>query len=432
MSRLLDLAGRVVERVAQDATAVRVLSDWIGDGAEPVQRRVAERRAEVCLKCPYNKPSRRKLEAGVAKAILEQESLRKNLDLTIPNEGRLGSCAKCGCFLKLKVWVPSKHLRDRDMPPACWIPRERAGDVRYSAEDRILAHYRSVNSVTVGRSKAVFNERYTLTNVAQGLGDSVILTDVWNASRRKVRPYSNSGHFTELTKFIPGWVTQPNSPFLIDYPTANVTWDLGNGHNFQRIRRLYGLPVDVKPKGDLSGIATMKRPNKVIIHLDPGVHVNWQRRFLHPRARMVYPENVQVITQWAQDCGMECVTVGGIAIPGVRHVATSSTGALIHEIASASWFLGIMSGPMHVAAALGLRCVVIINFPEPQRIFLPTLVTTGQVEEEWFYPQNVHLHQDSEGPLVPRFTLDSLKAAFAGDVYPYWDDRWLPLIHEMP
>lgn len=428
---LRGLAERVVERFSQDAAALSALTAWVGEGSEPVERRVAERRAEVCLKCPHNKLSRRKLEVGVAKAILAQEEVRKGLDLSLPREGSLHSCNRCGCYLKLKVWVPVKHLSADDMPPTCWIPQERAGNLRYSAEDRILEHYRLARPVAAGRSKAVFNDRYTITNVAQGLGDSMILTDVWNASGRTVQPYSNSKNFAALTGFIPGWSNRSISPLMIDYPTANVTWDLGNGHNIQRIRRLFGVPVDVKPKGDLSGVVSHTRnPRKVVIHLDPGVHVNWQRRNIHPRARQVYPENIEAISTWARASGMDCFTVGGVMVPGIRHVSTPTVESLVHEIATASWFVGIMSGPMHVATALGLRCVVIINFPEANRIFLPTLVSTGQVEEEWFYPQNVHLHQDGDGPLVPRFSEDTLKAAFAGDVYPFWDDRWLPLIHE--
>jgi len=85
---------------------------------------------------------------------------------------------------------------------------------------------------------------------------------------------------------------------------------------------------------------------------------------------------------------------------------------------------------MHVAAALGIKSVVVINFPEPEKIYLPTLVSTGQVEEEWFYPQNVHLHQDGEGEQVKQATLQNFKRAFNGEIYPFWSDKYLPLIHE--
>jgi len=61
---------------------------------------------------------------------------------------------------------------------------------------------------------------------------------------------------------------------------------------------------------------------------------------------------------------------------------------------------------------------------------LPTLVDTLEVESEWLYPQNVHLHQDNAGPLVPRFSADTLRAAFNGEVYPYFKNDWLNLIYE--
>jgi len=99
-------------------------------------------------------------------------------------------------------------------------------------------------------------------------------------------------------------------------------------------------------------------------------------------------------------------------------------------MATGEWFLGIISGPMHVATALGLRGIVIINFPKPQKIFLPTVVSCGQIEEEWFPPQHVFLHQDGEGPLVKRSTFDNIKRAFNGEIYPFWNDKYLGLIHE--
>jgi hypothetical protein len=85
---------------------------------------------------------------------------------------------------------------------------------------------------------------------------------------------------------------------------------------------------------------------------------------------------------------------------------------------------------MHLAAALGLKIVGIINFPDPARIFLPVLKDINLVESSWLYPQSVLLHQDGEGELVARFSLLNLERAIAGELYPYWSDRYLPLIHE--
>jgi hypothetical protein len=101
----------------------------------------------------------------------------------------------------------------------------------------------------------------------------------------------------------------------------------------------------------------------------------------------------------------------------------------IRNMATCQYFIGILSGPLHLAIALGLK-VININFPAPSRIYLPVLKDIDLVETEWLYPQSVLLHQDGEGELVARFSLTNLERAINGDLYPYWSDRYLPLIHE--
>ncbi len=110
-----------------------------------------------------------------------------------------------------------------------------------------------------------------------------------------------------------------------------------------------------------------------------------------------------------------------------------ATGLALPEtialMASCGYFIGIISGPLHVAAALGLRLITIINFPDPRCVVLPTLKDVGVIESEWLYPQSVVLHQEGVGGTVSAFGVDSLDAAVAGELYPYWSDAYLPLIH---
>jgi hypothetical protein len=87
-------------------------------------------------------------------------------------------------------------------------------------------------------------------------------------------------------------------------------------------------------------------------------------------------------------------------------------------------------GPLHVAAALNVNIICITNFPPAEMICLPALKDIDQVESEWFYPQSVILHQDGEGPFVKQLSLENLQRALDGDLYPYWSDRYLPLIKE--
>jgi hypothetical protein len=119
-----------------------------------------------------------------------------------------------------------------------------------------------------------------------------------------------------------------------------------------------------------------------------------------------------------------------LGLRGVDDRTGAPLAATIELMASCEYFVGIISGPMHLAAALDLKIVGIINFPEPDRIYLPVLKDIALVESAWFYPQSVLLHQDGEGELVPRFSLDNLERAFGGEIYPYWSDRYLSLIDE--
>jgi hypothetical protein len=98
----------------------------------------------------------------------------------------------------------------------------------------------------------------------------------------------------------------------------------------------------------------------------------------------------------------------------------------IRLISGCEYFVGIVSGPMHIATALGIRCIIVLNFPHAHEIFLPVLKDIDLVESEWLYPQNVHLHQDGEGPLVPRLSYENLERAFNGEIHPYWSQELLP------
>jgi len=79
---------------------------------------------------------------------------------------------------------------------------------------------------------------------------------------------------------------------------------------------------------------------------------------------------------------------------------------------------------------LNIKLICITNFPPPELICLPTLKDIDQVESEWFYPQSVILHQDGDGTFVKQISAENLQRALDGDLYPYWSNRYLPLIEE--
>lgn len=442
--KLGDVVERVVrgvKRLINDAKGTAILTEWVGSGMEPVDMANAEQRARTCLQCPKNTVLGN-LETAVAKKISEQETVRSKIGSRLPAdvEENLNSCEVCGCYLKLKVWVPEKTLEGytnvEEFPADCWLTEElmnkrmNATKQRTQDRDNILTFYK--NQELKFKPKPVFHPAATLTNCAGGFGDTLILTDIYKASGGKSTAWSHSAHFQPIMSINPYYVESHANPLLISAPELIRMYDCGNGHFVQRIRNAYGYKVDDKPQCQirLNGI---EKKERVILHFDAGVHSEWQKKNLHPRARQLYPENKLLIEKFIkQHPELEFIEIGQkpLGIKGATYIGGGSTMDTMKTVATGKYFIGIISGPYHVATALGLKVICIINFPKAENIFLPTLKAIDQVEMEWFYPQNVHLHQDGEGKQVKRFTLDNLNRALNGEVYPYWSDEFLGLIHE--
>jgi hypothetical protein len=113
---------------------IATLADWLGSGGKPVSPDLSAQRADVCAKCPMNRPTKwRELFAeGVAATILAYERLRRKNELITPADKSLGVCNVCGCFLLLKVHTPlitiTDHMEESeydDFPENCWILKER-------------------------------------------------------------------------------------------------------------------------------------------------------------------------------------------------------------------------------------------------------------------------------------------------------------------
>lgn len=115
------VAAALADRIGNDINGLRILTDWLGDGAIPCSKEEAESRSAICDKCPHNLISN-SFESSIAAEILKQEQIRKQVDLTTANEARLNTCELCGCYLKLKVWVPMKYIGNskKKLPHHCW------------------------------------------------------------------------------------------------------------------------------------------------------------------------------------------------------------------------------------------------------------------------------------------------------------------------
>jgi len=301
------------------------------------------------------------------------------------------------------------------------------------APDSIVDHYQRLERGPKPRLDVPL-EIVTLTNTGHSLGDTVVLTDLPRAAAARGQTasvFSQSAHFTTLMSFNPHFEERV-FPFWAAADRLIAVFDLGNGHTFQRLRRAFGYAVDDKPAGCLVVPAQPGTERRFVIHLEPGRHADWQREQVHARARQVYPETLAAIQRFVSaHPEYEFFEIGGKRSPleGVADATGRPLAETIDLMASCGYFLGIISGPLHLAAALGLRLITIINFPEPQQVVLPTLKDAGVIESEWLYPQSVILHQEGAGGTVSAFGRDSLEEAVAGELYPYWSDEYLSLIH---
>ena len=296
--------------------------------------------------------------------------------------------------------------------------------------DYIRRYYRAAIAPNLPSPPALSTDSVA-SLTATGIGDSLMLTDLPEASKDigLVHVWAGCPAFDEVMKFHPSYHHRPNrgarSCFLIDILHFRDRYNLGPGHLLQQLRRAWRLPVSAKPMPVLR-CDVPKIKNRVLLHFEPSLLSSArQRQLFHRRMRELYPESKLEIEAFIRSRpGFEFIEVGlqSKNIHGARFEPTASIPDLVKLVASSEWFIGIMSGPLNIAMATGVKCIVICNYPAANKIVLPCLKKTGEQEEEWCYPQNVHLHQEDESFLVPKLSAYSLAAAFGGDVYPFWED----------
>ena len=270
-----------------------------------------------------------------------------------------------------------------------------------------------------------------------GLGDTLVLSALPRSAARvgeTIGIYAQTSSFATVCAFNPFYDGQAGTFWAMTDRLLH-TCDLGGGHYIQRLERAWGLPVDPRPRPCLVVPGAGPRARRVVLHFGPGGEENTraQRRLVHPRAREIYPTTREAVQRFVRaHPEMEFCEVGDrfSGLEGVADGTGLPLAETIRRMAACEYFIGINSGPMHIAAALDLKIVAIVNFPPAQLLMLPALADAGIYDIEWFYPQSVVLHQDAEGPLVPRVSLDALERAIAGEIYPYWSNEYLDLIEE--
>lgn len=118
----------IIDQAKKFAEGAQTIKDWLNNGADTVSKADAQKRANVCLKCPMNQPGG-VVSSTVAAAIRKQVELKNNLKLRVDGEKSLLTCTGCGCVLRLKIWLPLENLGvDKDelgkFDPSCWMREE--------------------------------------------------------------------------------------------------------------------------------------------------------------------------------------------------------------------------------------------------------------------------------------------------------------------
>ena len=117
-----------LDRAQQIKDGAITIAEWLGSGAETVSKVDAQRRADICLKCPLNLPGVG-ITSIVANAIRRHLEVKNKLQLRVAGEKSLKTCAACSCQNRLKIWVPIQNLGvDREelvkFDDNCWIRHE--------------------------------------------------------------------------------------------------------------------------------------------------------------------------------------------------------------------------------------------------------------------------------------------------------------------
>lgn len=102
---------------------LRTAKSYIFDGGERVGQEEVERRASICATCPYNVPSD-SFCSGCFMTSLTASAMKLVSGWKTSQDDRLKACGICSCELKIKVFIPTKHMQYRelkdDWPEHCW------------------------------------------------------------------------------------------------------------------------------------------------------------------------------------------------------------------------------------------------------------------------------------------------------------------------
>lgn len=368
-------AGRLIDRIKADANAARILTEWIGSGGDPVPKDVAYARAETCIACPHNQPGAA-FEAGVAEAIREQDALRRGHRLTLSNEGKLKSCNRCGCYLKLKVWIPMQQLAPRtkmsEFPPNCWLPMEAAERRRLLVEEARKVVPLGVVPVAAVKPKPVAAPKVKSIRIRRSAAHG----DVLMASTVATKLH-HAGYSVEFVTVDACVETLAHHPHIANVTTdalpVDIELDKTYEHNLEKDRKSIALL--------LTEAAQHQSPVKIdSVNLRPVIHITGDERLeairymqpIGPRPWVIF---IRRSFSWPNRTLDQHEFVSAVnAIKGTVFCAQNDQHPqanakpldhvkrfrqLMAAINVADLVVTPDTGPLHVAAALGKPIVVL-------------------------------------------------------------------------
>jgi hypothetical protein len=116
------------------AAGIAILIDWLGHGAKPVEKKMAESRAALCGGCPLNAPGDLTsfFTVPASETIRRQIEIKNDMKLETAWDKKLGVCTACACPLKTKCWTPLNHILKHmstesigKLDPRCWMLKEK-------------------------------------------------------------------------------------------------------------------------------------------------------------------------------------------------------------------------------------------------------------------------------------------------------------------
>jgi hypothetical protein len=301
-------------------------------------------------------------------------------------------------------------------------------------EDIIFQHYKSKTStkpklIDLKQIQSALHLNLTTCNI--GIGDAVILTSLTNDKSKNLNIYSNNRHWNTLAKFNKNLNKEQSNDVFLRTELLEF-YDIGNGHLAQRLQRAIGLKVETIPKPYLF-TETLPQKNKVGLHFSTGRSAFdlIQHGFENPR--QLLESSRDIVDSFIKNTNFEFIEFGEKQIfpyENVENATNLSIKDSIKKLAECEYFIGLNSGFMNIAAGLSIKSIIIVNVPNVNNLFLPVLVDCGSEDMNWLYPQNVHLFQNGENPLVPKLSFDNLLKSINGEVYPFWDSKYLDLIYD--